>query len=160
MFAEPNISEGKRAYAECVNNLEKAASDASDRAETHLQVVNRANKSSSWELLEATELFKFMHNKHAQLLKDFRLGIVWRGYQDYLWNRNDKSCFNSDDSDDDNSDDITPSGKATGDASKRVEEYLGGVKEATKADKSPPWELPKAIKVYKIIQKKEVAELL
>jgi hypothetical protein len=36
MFTEPNVSEGKRAYAEHVNNLEKAASDASDRAETYL----------------------------------------------------------------------------------------------------------------------------
>jgi hypothetical protein len=105
-------------------------------------------------------LSKFMHNKYTQLLKDFRLGIVWRGYQDYLWNRNDESGFDSDDSDDDDSDNSNPSGKATGDASKRVEEYLGGVKAATKADKSPPWELPKAIEVYKIIQKKELAELL
>jgi hypothetical protein len=79
MFAKPNISEGKRAYADHVNNLEKAASDASDRAETYLQAVNRANKSPSWELPEATELFKFMHNKYAQLLKNFRLGIVRRG---------------------------------------------------------------------------------
>jgi hypothetical protein len=160
MFAEPNVSEGKRAYADCVNYLEKAASDASDRAETYLQAVNRANKSPSWELPEATVLFKFMHNKYAQLLKDFRLGIVRSGYQDYLWNRNDKSGFDSDNSDDDNSDNSTPSGKAIGDASKRLEEYLGGVKAATEADKSPPWELKKAIKVYKIIQKKEVAELL
>jgi hypothetical protein len=128
MFAKPNVSEGKRAYADRVNDLEKAANDASDRAETYLQAVNRANKSPSWELPEATELFKFMHNKYAQLLKDFRLGIVWRGYQDYLWNRNDKFGFDSDDSDDDDSDDSTPSGKATGDASKRVEEYLSGAK--------------------------------
>ena len=112
MFAEPNISEGKRAYADRVNNLEKAASDALDKAETYLQAVKWANKSSSWELPEATELFKFMHNKYAQLLKDFRLGIVRRGYQDYLWNRNDKSGFNSDNSDNDNSDDSTPSGEA------------------------------------------------
>ncbi len=77
-----------------------------------------------------------------------------------MWNRNDKSGFDSDNSENDDSDDSTPSGKATGDASKRVEEYLGGVKAATEADKSPPWELPKAIEVYKIIQKKEVAELL
>jgi hypothetical protein len=41
-----------------------------------------------------------------------------------------------------------------------VEEYLGGVKVATKADKSPPWELPKVIEVHTIIRKKEVAELL
>jgi hypothetical protein len=101
-----------------------------------------------------------MHNKHAQLLKDFRLGIVWRGYQDYLWNRNDKSGFDSDNSDNDDSEYSIPSGEATRDASKRVEEYLSGVKAATKADKSPPWELPKAIEVYKIFQKKEVAELL
>ncbi len=105
-------------------------------------------------------MFKFMHNKHTQLLKDFRLGIVQRGYQDYLWNRNDKSGFDSDDSDNDGTEYSTPSGKATGDASKRVGEYLSGVKVATKADKSPPWELPKAIEVYKIFQKKEVAELL
>jgi hypothetical protein len=149
IFAKPNVSEGKRAYADRVNNLEKAASDASDRVETYLQAVNRANKSPSWELAEATEWFKFMHNKYAQLLKDFRLGIVRRGYQDYLWNRNDKSGLKSDNSDNDDSDNSTPSGEATGDASKRVEEYLGGVKAATKADKSPPWELPKAIEVYK-----------
>jgi hypothetical protein len=43
MFAKPNVSEGKRAYADRVNNLEKAASDALDRAETYLQAVNRAN---------------------------------------------------------------------------------------------------------------------
>ncbi len=113
------------------------------------------NKSSSWELPEATELFKLMHNKYAQLLKDFRLGIMQRGYQDNLWNRNDKSGFDSYDSDNDNSDNSTPSGKATGDASKRVEEYLSGVKAATEAG-----ELPEAIEVYKIIRKKEVAELL
>jgi hypothetical protein len=101
-----------------------------------------------------------MHNKYAQLLKDFRLGIVRRGYQDYLWNKNDKTGFNSDDSDNDNSEYSTPSGESTRDASKRVEEYLSGVKAATKADKSPPWEPPKAIEVYKIIRKKEVAELL
>ncbi len=101
-----------------------------------------------------------MHNKYAQLLKDFKLGIVRRGYQDYLWNRNDKSGFHSDDSDDDDSEYSTPSDEATRDASKRVEVYLGGVKAATKADKSPPLELPKATEVYKIIQKKEVAELL
>ncbi len=160
MFAKPNVGEGKRAYADHVNDLEKAISDASDRAKTYLQAVNRANKSPSWELPEATELLKFMHNKYTQLLKDFRLGIVQRGYQDYLWNRNDKSGFDSDDSDSDDSDDSNPSGKATGDASTRVEEYLGGVNAATEADKSPPWELPKAIEVYKIIQKKESAELL
>ncbi len=105
-------------------------------------------------------MFKLMHNKYAQLLKDFRHGIMRRGYQDSLWNRNDKSGFDSYDSDNDDSDDSTPSGKATGDASKRVEEYLSGVKAATESDKSPPWEFPKAIEVYKIIQKKEVAELL
>jgi hypothetical protein len=117
MFAEPNVSEGKRAYADRVDDLEKAASDALDRAETYLQAVNRASKSLSWELPEATELFKFMHNKYAQLLKDFRLGIMRRGYQDYLWNRNEKSGFNSDDSGNDDSDNSTPSGEATGDAS-------------------------------------------
>ncbi len=120
MFAEPNISEGKRAYADRVNNLEKAASDALDREETYLQAVNRENKSPSWELPEATELFKFMHNKNAQLLKDFRLGFVRRGYQDYLWNRNDKSGFDSDDSNNDNSEHSTPSGEATGDVGLRA----------------------------------------
>jgi len=44
-------------------------------------------------------------------------------YQDYLCNRNIKSGLESNDSDD-----ITPSGNATGGASKRVEEYLVGVK--------------------------------
>ena len=78
-----------------------------------------------------------------------------RGNQDYLWNRNHKSGFESDESDN-----ITPSGEAIGDASKRVEEYLNGVKATTKVDKSPPWELREAIKVYKKIQKKEVVELL
>ena len=72
-----------------------------------------------------------------------------------MWNRNHKSGFESDESDD-----STPSGKATRDASKRVEEYLNGVKAATKADKSPPWELRAAIKVYKIINNSEVVELL
>ena len=92
-----------------------------------------------------------MHNKkYALLLGDFSLGIMQRAYQDYLWNRNQKYGFERD-----NSDNNTPSGKATGDASKRLEEYLGGVKAATEADKSHPWELPKAIEVYKIIQKKE-----
>ncbi len=100
-------------------------------------------------------MFKLMHNKYAQLLKDFSLGIKQRGYQDYLWNRNHKSGFKSD-----KSNDSTSSGKTTRDASKRVVEYLNGVKPATKADKSPPWELQEAIKVYKIIQKKEVVELL
>ncbi len=77
-----------------------------------------------------------------------------REYQDYLWkSRNKKSGFESD-----NSNDSTPSGNATGGASKRVEEYLDGVKAATKADMSPPWELPKAIQVYKIIRMKEVVE--
>ncbi len=65
----------------------------------------------------------------------------------YLWNR-----FESDDSNDSN--DSTPSGNATGGASKRVEEYLYGVKAATEAAMSPPWEPPEAIRVYKLIQKK------
>ena len=58
MFAQPNISEGKRAYVDRVNNLKKAAIDASDRVETYLLAVKAANKSPSWELPEATELFK------------------------------------------------------------------------------------------------------
>jgi hypothetical protein len=71
-----------------------------------------------------------------------------------MWNsRNQKSGFESD-----NSDSSTPSGNATGGASKRVEEYLDGVKAATEADMSPPWELPEAIQVYKIIRMKEVVE--
>ncbi len=72
-----------------------------------------------------------------------------------MWNRNHKSGFESDESDD-----STPSGKATRDASKRVEEYLDGVKATSKVDKSPLWELREVIKVYRIIQKKEVVELL
>jgi hypothetical protein len=44
-FDEPNISEGKWAYADPVNNLEKAASDSLVRSETYLQAVNGANKS-------------------------------------------------------------------------------------------------------------------
>ena len=61
----------------------------------------------------------------------------------FLWNRNHKSGFESDKSDkSDKSDNSTPSGKATRDASKRVEEYYTDrVKVVTKADKSPPWEL-------------------
>jgi hypothetical protein len=39
-----------------------------------------------------------------------------------------------------------------------VEEYLDGVKAATEADMSPPWEFPEAIQVYKIIRMKEVVE--
>ncbi len=50
------------------------------------------------------------------------------------------------------------SGNATGGASKRVAEYLDGVKAATEADMSPPWELPEVIQVYKIIRVKEVVE--
>ena len=150
-------SEGKRAYVDRVNDLKKAAIDASDRVETYLLAVKAANKSPSWELPEATELFKLMHNKYAEaqrLLGDFSLGIMQREYQDYLWkSRNKKSGFESD-----NSDDSTPSGNATGGASKRVEEYLDGVKAATEADMSPPWELPEAIQVYKIIRMKEVVE--
>jgi hypothetical protein len=151
MFAPPNVSEGKRAYVDRVKDLKKAAIDASDRAETYLLAVKAANKPPSWELLEATELFKLMHTKYAQaqLLGDFSLGIMQmqREYQDYLWNsRNQKSGFECD-----NSNDCTPSGNATRGASKRVEEYLDGVKAATEADMSPPWELPEAIQVYKII---------
>ena len=42
-----------------------------------------------------------MHNKkYAQLLGDFSLGIMQRVYQDDLWNRNQKSGSESDDSDD------------------------------------------------------------
>jgi hypothetical protein len=97
-----------------------------------------------------------MHDiKYAKLLGGFSLGIMQRAYQDYLWNRNQKSGFKSD-----NSNDSTPSGNATGGASKRVEEYLDGVKAATKGDMSPPWELPEAIQVYKIIRMKEVVELM
>jgi hypothetical protein len=66
---------------------------------------------------------------------------------------NQKSGFESD-----NIVDSTPSGNATGGASKRVEEYLNGVKAATEADMSPPLELPEAIQVYKIIRMKEVVE--
>ncbi len=149
-------SEGKRAYVDRVNHLKKAAIDASDRVETYLLAVKAANKSPSWELPEATELFKLMHNKYAQaqLLGDFSLGIMQREYQDYLWNsRNQKSGSKSDDSNN-----STPSGNTTGGASKRVEEYLDGVKVATKADMSLPWELPEAIQVYKIIRMKEVVE--
>ena len=112
-----------------------------------------ANESPSWELPVATELFKIMRSKYVQLLVDFSLGIVWKGVQNYLWNR-----FESDDSDD--SDYSTPSGNATGGASKRVEEYLDGVKAATKAAMSPPWELPEAIRVYKLIKKKELVEVM
>jgi hypothetical protein len=81
--------------------------------------------------------------------------FINRAYQDYLWNRNQKYGFERDDSDD-----STPSGNATGGASKRVEEYLNGVKAATEADMSPPWELPEAIQVYKIIRMKEVVDLM
>jgi hypothetical protein len=54
--------------------------------------------------------------------------ILWswndaEGVSRFLWNRNQKSGFKSD-----NSDNSTPSGNATGGASKRVEEYLDGVK--------------------------------
>ena len=136
MFAKPNVNEGKRAYDDRVNNLKKAACDALDRAETYFQAVKRANKTPSWELLEATELFKLMHNKYAQLLGDFSLQIMRRDYQGYLWNRNHKSGFKSD-----KSDHSTPSVIPTRDAPRRVEEYLDGVKAATEADKSPPWEL-------------------
>ena len=87
-------SEGKRAYVDRVNNLKKAAIDASDRVETYLLAVKAANKSPTWELPKATELFKLMHNKYAEaqrLLGDFSLGIMQREYQDYLWNsRNQK----------------------------------------------------------------------
>jgi hypothetical protein len=47
MSAKPNVSEGKRAYDDHVNDLKKAASDALDRVEIHLQAVKRANKSPS-----------------------------------------------------------------------------------------------------------------
>ena len=156
MFAQSNVSEEKRAYVDRVNNLKKAAIDASDRAETYLLTVNKAAyKSPSWELLEVTELFKTMHNKYAQLPGDFSLGIMQRAFQDYLWNRTQKPGFEHD-----NSDDSNHSGNATGGASKRVEEYLDGVKAATEVDMSPPWELPEAIQVYNIIRMKEVVELM
>jgi hypothetical protein len=77
-------SEGKRAYVDRVNYLKKAAIDASDRVDTYLLAVKAANKSPSWELPEATELFKLMHNKYAEaqwLLGDFSLGIMQREYQ-------------------------------------------------------------------------------
>ncbi len=106
-------SEGKREYVDRVNDLKKAAIDASDRVETYLLAVKVANKSPSWELPVATELFKLMHNKSAEaqwLLGDISLGIMQREYQDYLRNsRNKKSGFKSDDSDDSN-----PSGNAIG----------------------------------------------
>ena len=100
-----HLSKEKRAYDDCVNNLKKAAIDASsDRVETYLLAVKAANKSPSWELPVATELFKLMHNKYAWLLRGFSLGIMQREYQDYLWNsRNKKSGFEND-----NSDDSTP----------------------------------------------------
>ncbi len=111
-----HLSKEKRAYDDCVNNLKKAAIDASNRAEIYRLAVEAANKSPSWELPVATELFKLMHNKYAWLLRGFSLGIVQREVQDYLWNRNQTSGFESDNSDD--SDDSTPSGNATGGASK------------------------------------------
>ena len=152
-------SEGKMAYVDHVNDLKKAAIDASDRVETYLLAVKAANKSPTWELPEATELFKLMHDKYAEaqrLLGDFSLGIMQREYQDYLWNSRDKkSGFKSD-----NSNDSTPSGNATGGASKRVEAYLNGVKAATEADMSPPCELLEQIQVYKIIHMKEVVEYM
>ena len=149
------VSEEKRSYDDRVNHLKKAASDARNRAEKYylLVVEAAANESPSWELPVATELFKIMHSKYVQLLADFSLGIVRRGVRNYLWNR-----FESDDSDD--SDDSTPSGNATGGASKRVEEYLDGVKAATEAAMSPPWELPEANRVYKLIKKKELVEVM
>jgi hypothetical protein len=104
------VSEEKRSYYDRVNHLKKAASDARNRAEIYLLVVEAApNESPSWELPVATELFKIMHSKYVQLLADFSLGIVRRGVQNYLWNR-----FESDDSNDSN--DSTPSGNATGGA--------------------------------------------
>jgi hypothetical protein len=150
------VSEEKRSYDDCVNYLKKSASDARDRAEIYFLVVKAANESRSYELHVATELFKMMHNKYVRLLADFNFGIVQREVQNYLWNR-----FESDDSDDsDDSNDSTPSGNATGGASKRVEEYLDGVKAATEATMSPPWELPEAIRMYKIIKKKELVEVM
>ncbi len=62
--------------------------------ETYLLAVKAANKSPTWELPEATELFKLMHNKYAEaqrLLGDFSLGIMQREYQDYLWNSRNKN---------------------------------------------------------------------
>ena len=41
-----------------------------------------------------------------------------------------------------------------------MKNYLNEVKAATEVDMSPPWELPEAIQVYKIIQMKEVVELM
>ncbi len=148
-----NVSEENRPYVDRVNNLKKAAIDAWNRAEIYLLVVEAANKSPSWELPVATELSELMHSKYVWLLADFNLGIMRRGVRNYLWNR-----FKSDDSDD--SDNSTPSGNATGGASKRVKEYLDGVKAATKVTMSPPWELPEAIWVYKLIRKKELVEVM
>ena len=84
MFSKPNVK-GKKAYDDCVNDSKKAASDALDRAETYFQAVKRANKNMSpfGELPEVTELFKLMHNKYAQLLGDFNLGIMRRGNRDF-----------------------------------------------------------------------------
>jgi hypothetical protein len=42
--------------------------------ETYLLAVKAANKSPSWELPEATELFKLMHNKYAEAQR--LLGIL------------------------------------------------------------------------------------
>ena len=41
-----------------------------------------------------------------------------------------------------------------------MEGYLDGVKAATEAAMSPPWELPEAIRVYKLIRKKELVEIM
>ncbi len=48
MFAKSNVSEGKIAYDDRVNDLKKAASGALDRAETYLQAVKGANKFPAW----------------------------------------------------------------------------------------------------------------
>jgi hypothetical protein len=74
------VSEEKRSYDDRVNHLKKAASDAHNRAEIYLLVVEAAaNESPSWELPVATELFEVMHSKYVRLLADFSLGIVRRG---------------------------------------------------------------------------------
>jgi len=73
--------------------------------ETYLLAVKAANKSPSWELPEATELFKLMHNIYAEAQR--LLGILvlesCRGSIKIICGRNKKSGFESD-----NSDDSTP----------------------------------------------------
>jgi hypothetical protein len=79
-----HVSKEKRAYDDRVNNLKKAATDASNRAEIYLLAIDAANNFPSWELWFATGLFKLMHTKNAWLLRDFSSGIVRKEVQDYL----------------------------------------------------------------------------